>query len=211
MKIHLQNSYQLLPPDQRLLVSETNDVFTAKEIDQLEALALSSCDQLGQVGSAVGPGKVIENFRRSKVHWLNKDKWSWVYDRLWAHVKDVNAKHYGVDVHDLRRPLRVNEKQGSRSLQLSRYDVGQAGHYTWHLDISRNRWVRKLSVVVQLSDPATYGGGKLQAKTGVGTVDMLGRRGTVFVFPSWVLHRVTPVSSGTRCSLVGWYHGPQWR
>jgi PKHD-type hydroxylase len=36
-------------------------------------------------------------------------------------------------------------------------------------------------------------------------------RGTVIAFPSYVLHRVTPIIAGTRKSLVVWITGPKFR
>ena len=36
-------------------------------------------------------------------------------------------------------------------------------------------------------------------------------RGTLVAFPSYVMHRVTPVTSGTRKSLVAWVAGPKFR
>ena len=36
-------------------------------------------------------------------------------------------------------------------------------------------------------------------------------QGTAVIFPSFVLHRVTPVTQGTRWSLTLWSHGPAFR
>ena len=35
--------------------------------------------------------------------------------------------------------------------------------------------------------------------------------GKVCIFPSWVMHRVKPVESGTRYSLVAWMNGQQFK
>ena len=70
---------------------------------------------------------------------------------------------------------------------------------------------RKLSVTVQLSDPGTYAGGDLQ----LGAVGQPGPelrgQGSIIVFPAFVEHRVTPMTSGQRYSLVAWLSGPCWR
>ena len=63
--------------------------------------------------------------------------------------------------------------------------------------------VRILSFTVQLSDPAEYEGGELQ----IGLQNMTRTRGSAVVFPSYQLHRVSPVTEGRRASLVGWVMG----
>ena len=67
---------------------------------------------------------------------------------------------------------------------------------------------RKISIVVQLSDPLEYEGGELQISDG-GTNRVCEKtKGTIIIFPSYLLHRVTPVTKGTRRSLVLWVTGP---
>ena len=62
---------------------------------------------------------------------------------------------------------------------------------------------RFLSISVQLSGEESYEGGQLQ----VGSFDATRRLGAAVVFPSWALHKVRPVLSGIRVSLVGWIRG----
>ncbi len=70
---------------------------------------------------------------------------------------------------------------------------------------------RKLSLSLQLSDPARYQGCDLELSYGDGVQQAPRSRGTVIAFPSYVLHRVTPIASGTRKSLVIWASGPDFR
>jgi PKHD-type hydroxylase len=66
-----------------------------------------------------------------------------------------------------------------------------------------------------LSDPSEYEGGQFQMQTGspeedkLMTVEQL--KGRVIGFPSFLLHRVTPVTKGTRKSLVIWVEGPKFK
>ena len=69
---------------------------------------------------------------------------------------------------------------------------------------------RKLSVVVQLTDPDEYEGGEFKFKY-VEQPEGFNNRGSVLVFPSYLEHCVTPVTKGTRHSLVTWIEGPRWR
>ena len=69
---------------------------------------------------------------------------------------------------------------------------------------------RKLTLVLQLSDPSEYEGGELQSLTSLqpGTVNK--KKGIIAAFPSWTLHQVTPVTKGVRKTLVIWVAGPQF-
>lgn len=80
---------------------------------------------------------------------------------------------------------------------------------------------RKVSITVNLSDPEDYEGGDLwlthlpsdsnSDKLETFTNPDFRTKGAVVVFPSWVRHRVTPVTKGTRYSAVAWFNGPPIR
>jgi PKHD-type hydroxylase len=74
-----------------------------------------------------------------------------------------------------------------------------------------NNSPRKLSMVLQLSDPSEYDGGDLEFYVQSEPIKAEKKKGIVYVFPSWVLHRVTPVTRGTRRSLVMWIAGPKFK
>ena len=120
------------------------------------------------------------------------------------------------------------------SMQYTRYGEGQ--FYGWHNDaglagqykpvsfgnrsegiaqdyLNENvEMVRKLSFVLQLSDPDAYEGGNLQLLDEAGKSYFAPRkRGTVILFDSRTMHRVTKVKSGLRKSIVGWTVGPRWK
>ncbi len=81
-------------------------------------------------------------------------------------------------------------------------------HYGWHMDVGPDgdTATRKISVTVQLSDPDTYEGGNLELMPG--DVAIMRRvQGGAVLFPSFLLHRVTPMEKGTRYSLVAWFVG----
>ena len=95
-------------------------------------------------------------------------------------------------------------------LQLIKYEVGD--HYVWHTDWSPvNNKKRKLSMTVQLTDSQDYDGGNVEILDGpeLRTIDR--GIGMATVFPSWAVHRVTPVTSGTRWALVAWAVGKPFR
>jgi PKHD-type hydroxylase len=88
--------------------------------------------------------------------------------------------------------------------QLAEYTQGD--EYIWHLDLGSQRLRRKLSASVQLSDSTDYDGGDLEFWN---TETAPRTQGTLIVFPSYLLHRVTPVTRGTRLSLVAWAIGEE--
>lgn len=100
----------------------------------------------------------------------------------------------------------------ARALQGVRY-AGEAGeHYDWHTDWGNgNSGLRKITVVAHLADPAGFTGGELQLTTGRTPASVDQTAGAVTVFPTFVLHRVTPVTSGVRYAAVAWVLGPSFR
>lgn len=100
--------------------------------------------------------------------------------------------------------------------QVARYAArgpGGPGHFGWHADIGGGPLARrrKLTLVVQLSDPAAYEGGALEIDPGGGPVPAPRDRGSAAVFPAFLRHRVSPVTRGVRHSLTTWLHGPPFR
>ena len=82
--------------------------------------------------------------------------------------------------------------------------------YAWHQDYG-GQISRKLSLVLQLTDPSRYEGGNLQTMTNQDVFTVRKQRGLVTVFPSFTLHQVTPVTQGSRQSLVAWISGPPYK
>ncbi|MGI3183823.1 2OG-Fe(II) oxygenase [Nioella aestuarii] len=143
------------------------------------------------------------NLRRADLVWLDEVEGSnWVMDKIIALVREANRQVYGYDLTDF-----------SESAQVARYGADRQGHFDWHSDIGDGRLAsrRKLTMVVQLSVPSAYSGGQLELMPGAGTVTADTAQGAATIFPSFVLHRVTPVTDGERRSLTIWCHGPAFR
>jgi PKHD-type hydroxylase len=96
--------------------------------------------------------------------------------------------------------------------QLGRYKSTDEGHYDWHIDSypPKEGIQRKLSISILLSDPSEFEGGELQFK-GIENQKILTKQGSIVVFPSFIEHRVTPVTKGVRYSAVTWASGPSFR
>lgn len=124
----------------------------------------------------------------------------WIYELLMEIAEEENDKHFKLDLAGItRKPEFVEYK--------ARY-----GRFNWHDDYSHEdeSAPRKLTVVFQLSDGSDYKGGDFQSWSV--PIDTLSReRGSVLVLPSFVPHRVTPVTKGIRRILVAWISGPRLR
>jgi PKHD-type hydroxylase len=96
--------------------------------------------------------------------------------------------------------------------QIGRYKSADEGHYDWHMDAGapKDGIQRKLSISILLSDPSEFEGGELQFK-GIEDQKILTKQGSIVVFPSFVEHKVTPVTKGVRYSAVTWASGPSFR
>jgi len=112
----------------------------------------------------------------------------------------------------------------SEAFQFTKYGLNQ--HYHWHQDSFANPYpedhkypglTRKLSTSIILSDKKDFKGGDLlfAYQTGFNKVHKLHMNnlevGSIVVFPSFLWHKVTPVTRGKRYSLVGWYLGDKFR
>lgn len=153
--------------------------------------------------AALVHGDRLANIRRARVHWLDETgAASWVFDRILTAVAEVNRAHFGFTLTEF-----------SERMQVAWYDGSAGGHFDWHSDIGDGQFAarRKLTVVVQLSDPAGYSGGRLQTNADGHVREAETECGSATAFPSFVLHRVTPVTAGARYSLTTWVHGPDFR
>ena len=96
-------------------------------------------------------------------------------------------------------------------IQYTEYYEG-GGHYDWHVDIGPNSINhRKVSITVQLSDPSEYEGGEFEIWSGGEFRRLPKRKGDVILFPSFLLHRITPITKGIRKSLVLWVGGGAYK
>lgn len=100
----------------------------------------------------------------------------------------------------------------SEALQLEEYSASDEDNSHWHFDMGRGPSARrKISVVIQLTDPAEYTGGDLQLQLDGESHSIKKGKGYVCLFPSYLVHRVTPVTKGNPQFLVLWVSGAPFR
>lgn len=160
---------------------------------------------------AEGPGKdaglagrvTDHNLRRADLVWLDDvEEDGWIMARLIDITRKANRARYGFDLTDF-----------AESPQIARYGAEREGHFEWHADIGDTPLAarRKLTLVVQLSEPEDYAGGALEIMPSAHVQAAPRGQGDAVLFPAFLLHRVTPVTRGARLSLTVWAHGPGFR
>lgn len=171
--------------------------FSPAECDRILALSEGEALHDGLVHRA-GEG-IQHDLRKCRVIGLypTDEQNRWIMQRIIRVCSDFNNLHFGFDITSVGLPL-----------QLTQYPAG--GEYSWHMDIGGGELrKRKISFSLQLSEAANYDGGEFE--TALPAAVATRERGSLIVFPSFVPHRVAPVTRGERWALVGWILGPEWR
>jgi PKHD-type hydroxylase len=173
--------------------------FSPEECDKIIALGnkLHVQDAIVE-GASHNTASPEQKMRRSKISWIqfNNDS-AWIYEKLHDFAVATNKNmNWNFSLYGF-----IDQ------LQFTEYSSQYKGHYDYHSDIVTSSTIRKMSVVVQLSDDNNYEGGDFEMFH-VGKVPR--ERGTLIFFPSFVVHRVLPVTNGTRHSLVAWIAGPKF-
>lgn len=170
------------------------------------ALSDEQCDKIIEIcekfpvqEATVFSNEQVSDARVSKVRWPEDQEIGqilWKYTQMANEVLDVNVEPY-------------------TSIQYTEYHGSEGGKYDNHHDVN---WEdgsgkdRKLSIVIQLSNHKDYEGGLFQfTECESPLISDFMQRGSVLVFPSYLVHSVSPVTQGLRRSLVAWFEGPKWR
>ena len=197
-----------VPPPYQAFELHPN-AFTPRQCDRIVALGEQLRAESAGLEGTDGDEVNDESIRRSRTAWIapDDDSW-WVYDKL-AKIAERANRRYGFDLTGF-----------GEDLQFTFYDEPGA-FYSWHQDgLDGGVATRKLSIVIQLTDPEDYEGGEIQFFEVADDYDdeqldafteLSRRRGTAVVFPSFEYHRVLPLLSGVRHSLVSWVSGPPFR
>jgi PKHD-type hydroxylase len=186
--------------------------------DDIIQYGLSKSEVLAKVGAFKNKKlnkdeiKDLKRRRNSNVVWMND---TWIYRELHPYIHQAN-KNAGWNY----------DWDWSESCQFTKYKLNQ--YYDWHCDSWDKPYekegptkgkVRKLSMTCQLTDGSKYEGGELEfdfrnydphmrdeSIHKVQCKEIL-PKGSIIVFPSFVWHRVKPVTKGVRYSLVMWNLG----
>jgi PKHD-type hydroxylase len=191
--IYLKN-----PEPNPSFVFQLEEVFTEDDFKTIEEVI----DETGLESAGVIKGQDDEDFghiRKTDIGWLaGSEKTEPIYQKIAQMVRIANDNHFHYSLSYIE------------TLQYGEYKDG--GHYDYHTDSpinGKDNDNRKLSFSILLNDPSEYEGGELEIPApGVGKITV--EKNCALFFPSFMPHRVCPVTSGVRKSLVGWVHGPNF-
>lgn len=173
-----------------------NNFFKDEYIDRLDKLIKENYTfSKGKTGSTE-LGMDTDSYKTNNrniayIDWNKKTEW--LYELLFPLSLQANDEIFNFDIDYVTDPLHyvIYPENG--------------GHLTWHTDISKfsmNR--RKLAMTVQLSSPDDYSGGEFEIWNGEKFEEVPRQKGDIIVFPTFLMHRVKPVTKGKRKCLVFW-------
>jgi PKHD-type hydroxylase len=177
----------------------SDNVFSKEECEKIVEIGKSYSLKTALTIEEMQTGN-SSGIRDSNVAWLNPcGELDFVYRKLTDVVLSLNSSYFNFHLTGF-----------TESLQFTEYK-SPGGFYGHHVDKIYGGRLRKLSIVVQLSDEADYEGGDLEMLDNYKPEKLSRKQGTLLAFPSYTSHQVTPLTSGTRYSLVGWISGNQFK
>lgn len=174
------------------------DAFSHDEVERIKFLEKILTFTKGKVGPAQSED---DTARDSKIAFMGpNESTDWIYARLAGIVPKVNYDLFLLDVDQIE------------ILQYTIYEATNEQHYEWHLDCHADYrdYDRKISGTLMLSDPSEYEGGELEIIVNGSpdkTEKLKPEKGHIAFFSSAFPHKVHPVTSGTRKSIVFWVLG----
>lgn len=195
--------YQFAPAPNLTTHEETHatwtDAFSESQLSEI----IKICEGLVLETATVGDNQLDEDIRVSDTSWIScNPQTQFIYDTLAWVARNLNGQFFDFDLYGFVEDFQYTVYRGN------------GGKYDWHLDRGPTRngsAPRKLSMVLQLSDPSEYEGGDLEIFVGQNPKKIEKKKGLIVAFPSFVLHRVTPVTNGIRRTLVVWIAGPKFK
>ena len=182
------------------IVETLGPIFTPQQCQMVIDKGMSLKKEEAKVGMAKPEGGVDTKKRITSISWIPFKDMPEMYKDIESTMLKANGNHFGFD------GMRLTEVA-----QFTHYLEG--GFYDWHMDNDVlgkfQPPVRKISMTLLLSDPATFEGGELEIMSKGKTAKL--KQGQAIFFASWLQHRVKPVTKGERKSLVMWFGGPSFK
>ena len=189
-----------MPRWQSYIATTTKPLFSPQQCQDIINAGHAEKPQVAQVGMNKPGGGIDKKKRTTTISWIPFDKLPQMYKVVENQLSLVNLNHFGFDDVHITEPAQFTE-----------YPKG--GFYDWHMDndvLGKNQPpVRKISMTLLLSDPATFEGGELEFMSKGKKAKL--KQGQAIFFASWLQHRVKPVTQGERKSLVMWFGGPSFK
>ena len=186
-----------------------DNAFTEDELNDIEKY----CDSFNAESALLrNQDAPLDDVRKSKVYWFERENHPALdnlFNKLNLVIEKINDDYYNYDLN------------GYSSIQYTTYSGDELGQYDYHIDMFVGSNIdetqlkygdsRKLSLSLILSDSDSYEGGKFTMQLNKNEHEMIQKRGRILFFPSFILHKVHPVTKGVRKSIVVWVEGPKFR
>jgi PKHD-type hydroxylase len=182
--------------------------FTTEELDGLETYLDSFDMEKALTVGYKGNDEQLKETRRCKVRFhKSNEETEWIFKRLDMIITNINDQFYNFDLN------------GYESFQYTRYSAEDAGTYNWHMDMFTGSdflpegtiETRKLSLTLLLNDQFTGGDFCINSGREEHPKVVPCPRGRAIIFPSFMIHKVTPLLTGMRKSVVVWVTGPKFK
>ena len=197
-------SFKLMPRVplwQGYIVKTAEPLFTPNQCKMI----IDAGHQFTQEKAQVGSGKDGHDTKKrvTTISWIPFDQLTQMYDKIENQLSSVNLNHFMFDGIKITEPA-----------QFTVYPEG--GFYDWHIDLSAyghtgQQPIRKISMTCLLSDPSEFSGGDLLFSDISEYNPTPLKQGQAIFFASFLRHKVTPITKGTRKSLVMWFGGPPFK
>jgi PKHD-type hydroxylase len=174
--------------------------FTDEECNAILKMLQDAYPDSASVGGTLENSKIARSIRSAKIYSLDIDAENkWIYEKVASIVSFANKYHFDYDISGITHEIQLIEYSADDEVK---------GHYDWHVDSGNGEpSTRKISLTAQLSDPRDYDGCELVINNHGTEVAGTKERGSIHLFPSYMTHKVTPITKGTRYALVIWIHG----
>ena len=206
---HISNN----PEERQRIIQEYcywNNAFNEDEMQRLEKYLNTLKLERGFTIAENQKKNIKKTIRKSKVNFIKVNPETvWIFERINFVISNLNNNFFNFDLN------------GYNSLQYTVYNASEKGEYGFHMDtfigndVPKDMYeTRKLSLTFLLNEPnVDFKGGEFQINPGdekkALSINM--KKGDMILFPSFMIHRVKPVTKGVRKSIVAWVTGPKWR
>ena len=195
------------------------NVFTPDECSQIINTAINDWQEKESMIQKDKGNKIEQNFKedldyRNTTLFVPPKPDEWLFGKILNAIQSFNMQEegYQFDIHGLAEPPNVMRY---RAPDLD--PNNKPGKYDWHMDVGPGPVpsMRKISYSILLN-PGEYVGGELCFHIGRNMDPHPGQKeasaiGNMVIFPSYMVHKVTPMVQGTRYAVVGWAHGNSFR
>lgn len=174
--------------------------FTLEECDKILELTKFSYPTSASVGGTLENSKITKSIRSAKIFDVPySNEYHWLFEKITAIVSLANTYHFKYDITGIIHGLQLINYSSEDEIK---------GHYDWHIDAGSGApSTRKISFTAQMSSFNDYEGCELIINNHGEEIIGTKERGSVHLFPSYLQHKVTPITKGERYALVIWIHG----